>query len=217
MRYLFVLVFFAAFLIIGGTPVQAQTRAQEKAASLRAQLAEVEARQAELQTRLQNLDEKLKPENIENSLAGVGSTHPEDLREQRRRQLEIERNGVRAQIDLLATSHSRLETAIATADADAYRQSASPLKGPAEDALSTAADSAPVTTPQRRARRARKKKVKRSRRAGVVSLKGPGRIPESIYTNAEPGAVATGLKLPQFQRTGVAQLIQTESSSHRRT
>jgi ribosomal protein L9 len=170
MRYLFVLSFFAAFLIIGGTPVQAQAQAQEKAASLRAQLAEVEARQAELQTRLQNLDEKLKPENIENSLAGVGSTHPEDLREQRRRQLEIERNGVRTQLDLLATGHSRLATAIAAADADAYRQSATPPNGPAEDALSTAADSAPVTATQRRPRRVRKKRVKRSRRIGVVQF-----------------------------------------------
>jgi len=87
MRYLFVLVFFAALLSIGGMPLHAQTRAQEKAATLRAELAEVETKQAELQTRLQSLDEKLKPENIENSLAGVGSTHPENLREQRRRQL----------------------------------------------------------------------------------------------------------------------------------
>jgi hypothetical protein len=145
------------------TPVQGQTRAQEKAASLRAQLAEVEVKQADLQTRLQNLDEQLKPEKIESALAGVGSTRPEDLREQRRRQLEIERNGVRAQLDLLATSHSRLETAIATADVDAYRQSAGPPKGPAEDALSTTAESAQVA-PQRRPRRVRKKRVKRSGR-----------------------------------------------------
>ena len=172
MRYLSVLVVFAALLTseitLVSTPVQGQTRAQEKAASLRAQLAEVEAKQAELQTRLQNLEEQLKPENIESALAGVGSTRPEDLREQRRRQLEIERNGVRAQLDLLATSHSRLETAIATADADAYRQSAAPPKGPAEDALSTTADSGQVTTPPRRPRRVRKKRVKRSRRVGVV-------------------------------------------------
>ena len=181
MRYIFVLVFFAAFLIIGRTPVQAQARAQEKAASLRAQLAEVEARQAELQTRLQNLDEKLKPENIENSLAGVGSTHPEDLREQRRRQLDIERNGVRAQLDLLATSHSRLETAIAAADADAYRQSATPPNGPAEDALSTAADSAPVTTTQRRPRRLRKRESKVPDASEWFSLNQPGRIPEPTF------------------------------------
>jgi chromosome segregation ATPase len=172
MRYLSVLVVFAALLTseitLVSTPVQGQTRAQEKAASLRAQLAEVEAKQAELQTRLQNLDEQLKPEKIESALAGVGSTRPEDLREQRRRQLEIERNGVRAQLDLLATSHSRLETAIATADGDAYRQSAAPPKGPAEDALSTTAESAQVTPPQRRPRRVRKKRVKRSGRVGVV-------------------------------------------------
>ena len=106
--------------------IQAQTVAQEKAASLRSQLSEVEAKQAELQARLQQLDENLKPENIEHSLAGVGSTRPEDLREQKRRQLEIERNGVKAQLDILARSHSRLETAIAQADAEAYRQSATP-------------------------------------------------------------------------------------------
>ena len=172
MQYLSVFVVSAALLIsevaLASTPVPGQTAAQEKAASLRAQLAEVETKQVQLQTRLQNLDEQLKPENIESALAGVGSTRPEDLREQRRRQLEIERNGVRAQLDLLATSHSRLETAIATADADAYRQSAAPPKGPAEDALSTTAESAQVATPPRRPRRVKKKRVKRSRRVGVV-------------------------------------------------
>ena len=168
MGYLSVFLVLAALLVselmLAATPavVSAQTGAQEKAASLRAQLSEVEAKQAELQTRLQNLEEKLKPENIESALAGVGSTRPEDLREQRRRQLEIERNGVRAQLDLLATSHSRLETAIATADADAYRQSAAPAKGPSVDASSTTEASAQVATPQRRPRRARKKRVKRS-------------------------------------------------------
>jgi len=170
MRYLFVLLVFAGLLLSDVTAVPAQTGAQEKAASLRAQLAEAEAKQAELQTRLQDLDEKLKPENIEKALAGVGSTHPEDVREQRRRQLEIERNGVRAQLDLLATSHSRLETAIATAEAEAYRQSAVPAKGPASDALSTAADSTQVSTHPPRARRVKKKKVKRSRRLGVVQF-----------------------------------------------
>jgi len=173
MRYLLVLVVFAALLVIQATVVRAQTGAQEKAASLRAQLVEVETKQAELQTRLQNLDDKLKPENIENALAGVGSTHPEDLREQRRRQLEIERNGVRAQLDLLTTSHGRLETAIAAADADAYRQSAAPPKGPAVDTLSDTADSPQVSTPPRRSRRVKKKKVRRSRRLGVVQFERP--------------------------------------------
>jgi TolA-binding protein len=139
MRYLIMFVVFAALLASevalasASAPAIAQTQnsAQEKAASLRAQLSGVETKQGELQTRLQKLEEDLKPENIEHNLAGIGSTRPEDLREQRHRQLEIERNGVRAQLDLLATSHTRLETAIAQADADAYRQSAAPVSVPA--------------------------------------------------------------------------------------
>ena len=42
-----------------------QTTPQERAASLRQQLAEVQAKQTELETRLQQLEADLKPENIE--------------------------------------------------------------------------------------------------------------------------------------------------------
>ena len=175
MRYLTVFVVFAAlFLSASATDTaQTQTSAQEKAASLRAQLSEVETKRAELQARLQKLEESLKPENIESNLAGIGSTRPEDLREQRRRQLEIERNGVRAQLDLLNTSHSRLETAIASADADAYRQSATPVtpttttptnsaRGPSNEPTNEA------TTPVR-TRRARKKRTRKARRTHHVT------------------------------------------------
>ena len=106
------------------TTALAQPSAQEIAANLRLQLSEVEVRQAEMQARDEQLEEDLKPENIERSLAGIGSTHPESLREQRRRQLEIARARVRVQLDELDRSHSSLETAIAEADAEAYWQSA---------------------------------------------------------------------------------------------
>jgi peptidoglycan hydrolase CwlO-like protein len=143
---------------------QIQNSAQEKVASLRSQLSEVEAKQAELQTRLQKLEEDLKPENIEHSLTGIGSTHPEDLREQRRRQLEIERNGVQAQLNLLATSHTRLETAIAQAEAEAYRQSAAPVSGLSINTSPTTSGSTAAATTPVRPRRVRKRKIKRSRR-----------------------------------------------------
>jgi hypothetical protein len=120
----FLEVLIAAGLLAVSTP--AQSNAQERAANLRAQLVDTQARQAELQTRLQQLEEDLKPESIERSLAGVGSVHPEELREARRRQLEIEKRGVQSQLDTLAASRSRLETAIAAADAESYRQSAGP-------------------------------------------------------------------------------------------
>ena len=102
----------------------AQTSAQEIVANFRLQLSEVEVRQAEMQARDEQLEEDLRPENIERSLAGIGSTRPELLREERRRQLEIARVRVRLQIDELDRSHTRLETAIAEADALAYWQSA---------------------------------------------------------------------------------------------
>jgi hypothetical protein len=167
MRYPGMLVVCCA-LLTSAIGAQTQNSAQEKAANLRSQLSIVEAKQLELQTRLKDLDEELKPENIASGLAGVGSTHPEELREQRRRQLEIERNGVQAQLNLLVTSHTRLETAIANADAEAYRQSAAPTSiattpsgvsasGPSIDQTNEA------TAPTRH-RRGRKKKIRKARR-----------------------------------------------------
>ena len=166
MRYLTLMAISTALFFSAASPsfaVQTQTRAQEKVESLRMQLAEVEAKQAELQTRLQKLDEDLKPENIEKNLAGVGSTKPEDLREQRRRQLEIERGGVQSQLNLLATSHTRLETSIAQAETEAYRQSATPVIVPAPDAATTPAAASGLTTPERQ-RRSGQKKARKARR-----------------------------------------------------
>ena len=104
----------------------AQSGAQERAARLRAGLTDLQAQQADLQGCLTQLDEDIKPENIERSLAGVGSTHPEDLREARRRQLEIQRKGIQSQLDNLATTRTRLEAAIAAADAQSYRETVGP-------------------------------------------------------------------------------------------
>lgn len=116
-----------ATLLLSGvfaTTTLAQTSAQEIAANLRVQLSEVQVMKAEMQARNEQLEEDLKPENIERSLAGVGSTRPELLREQRRRQLEIARTRVRAQLDELDRARTRLETAVAEADAVAYWESA---------------------------------------------------------------------------------------------
>ncbi|HEU4932890.1 MAG TPA: hypothetical protein VFT48_12490 [Pyrinomonadaceae bacterium] len=100
--------------------------AAERVEKLRSQLLEVQTKENALRTRVEQLDESIKPENIERSLAGIGSTRPEELREARRRQLTIERDGVLAQLKTLETSRQRLETAIASAEALAYQQSARP-------------------------------------------------------------------------------------------
>ena len=110
--------------IISAQAQQPSTSSAESAEKLRAQLLEVQTKEENLRARAQQLDEALKPENIERSLAGVGSTKPEELRETRRRQLQIERDGIESQLKVLETSRTRLEAAIRDADARAYQESA---------------------------------------------------------------------------------------------
>lgn len=107
---------------------QETASAAETAQKLKAQLLDVQANEEALRARLQQLDESIKPENIERSLAGIGSTRPEELRESRRRQLTIERDGVQAQLRTVETSRQRLEAAIANAEILAYQQSARPTQ-----------------------------------------------------------------------------------------
>ena len=111
-------------MLSASVAAQSYPAAAQSVAELRARLAEVENKEKELNARARQLDEDLKPENIERSLAGIGSTKPEELREHRRRQLTIERDGVRAQLNLLATSRERLQAALRTAEGTAYQQSA---------------------------------------------------------------------------------------------
>lgn len=98
--------------------------AAESVENLRAQLFDVQTRENDLRARAEQLDEALKPENIERSLAGVGSTRPEELRESRRKQLQIERDGITRQLNTLETSRMRLEAALRDAEARAYHESA---------------------------------------------------------------------------------------------
>ena len=129
---------FAVFLFSVALITQAQTT-QERAARLHAQLAEVQDNQIELQSRLDVLNEQLKPENIEKGFAGVGSTKPEDLRELRRRQLETEKTAIEKQLAIVIDGRVKLEAAIAQADALAYQQSA--LSAPAGERVSATEDS----------------------------------------------------------------------------
>ena len=159
-----VLSLFVIFLLAVSAFAQSatpQSSARDRAADLRRQLSDVEAKQAELQAHLQQIEENLKPENIERSLAGVGSTRPEELREQRRRQLEIERTGVRSQLDLLASTHSRLEAAAVQAEGEAYRQSANGVTG----GPSQTASGQDANVPGRRPRRLKRRKAKKQKRA----------------------------------------------------
>jgi septal ring factor EnvC (AmiA/AmiB activator) len=136
---------------------------------LRSQLSDIEAKETELQNRIKQLDEDLLPENIEKYFALNGSTHPEELREQRRRQLESQKTNVQSQLGQLATSRTRLEASIATAEAAAYRQSAFPPRSdqpPSDASASTSGGNSPAVTPKPNARRTHPRRTRRTRRRG---------------------------------------------------
>ena len=108
---------------LGVMTVLGQNNAQETVEDIEYRLIEVRAKEEVGRIQLAELDELMKPENIERALAGVGSTRPEELREQRRRQLNAERTVVAAQLDQLVAERTRLESALETARNQAYLQS----------------------------------------------------------------------------------------------
>jgi hypothetical protein len=112
------------FIVTLNTQAQQPKSAAEEADNLRLQLIDLQTHQEGLRARAAELDEALKPDNIARSLAGVGSTRPEELREARRKQLQIERDGITRQLNVLDTTRARLEAAIQDADARAYQESA---------------------------------------------------------------------------------------------
>jgi len=94
------------------------TRAEQRAEQLRSQLIDVQSKLADLGARLDQVEYMLRPENIDKATQGYGTVHPEEARESRKRQLENEKSRLQAQINILESSKTRLETAIATADSE---------------------------------------------------------------------------------------------------
>ena len=97
-------------------------RAENRADGLRAQLANLQMRESELQARIEELDYQMKPESIQRALALVGSARPMDeLRANLRARLESEKRRTNAQLEVLATTRIKLETALREAEAECAR------------------------------------------------------------------------------------------------
>ncbi len=121
-----VLVFAFAFTVTA----QDTNCSDDTIANLKQQLMELEGIETESRIRLEELDKQLKPENIEIAVAGIGSTHPEELRENRRKLITIERDGIHSQLDLLEEKRARIKAAIAAAEFAAYLKYALPSPTP---------------------------------------------------------------------------------------
>jgi hypothetical protein len=101
--------------------------AEQRAEMLRNQLLAMTERETALRNRLVQLDEDMRPENIDRSLSLVGTTRTTELRDARRRTLENERAGVESLMNQAAQSRARLEGDVKLADAMVARLRQRPL------------------------------------------------------------------------------------------
>ena len=92
------------------------TRAEQRAEAMRRELLEMTEREMVYRSRLMRLDEELRPENIERSLSGIGTTRTGELRDLRRRQVDNERRGVETLLGQATHNRVRLEDEVKQAD-----------------------------------------------------------------------------------------------------
>lgn len=140
-----------------------------RAEALRARLRGLADTEADLQAKAQQIEEALRPENIQRSTALVGTTRPGELREQRRLQLEKEQAAVQARLTEVAASRARLEAEIAEAEAEADRRRAEAAAAPPASATPPAAPAAtaPVVPAPRAQPQPAARDVRRPRRGKV--------------------------------------------------
>jgi len=96
------------------------TKEEQRAEALQAQLLGIAEKETPLQSRMDELAEQLRPENIDN-LPVAGSLHPEAVREATRRTLTSEKRRIQAQLDLLHQSRTRIQSSLTEVDATILR------------------------------------------------------------------------------------------------
>jgi hypothetical protein len=92
------------------------SRAEQRAEGLRRQLLEMTEKETSYRTRMMQLDDDMRPDSIDRSLGGIGTTRTQDLRDLRRRQLDNERRGVEILVGQASTNRARLEDDVKQAD-----------------------------------------------------------------------------------------------------
>jgi len=92
------------------------TRTEERAGVLRKQLVEVIEKETALKSRMTQIDEEIRPENIERTMSGIGTTRTSELRDTRRRVLETERKGLESLLILNTQGRIRLEEDVRQAE-----------------------------------------------------------------------------------------------------
>lgn len=98
------------------TNIDLLTRTEERAEILRKQLIELIEKETAFRIRLTQLEEEIRPENIERAMSGVGTTRTVELRDTRRRSLDNEKRGIENLLNITTQSRFRLEEDVRQAD-----------------------------------------------------------------------------------------------------
>lgn len=88
---------------------------EQRIENLLAQLVVIGEKEAPIQSRLAEIDEQMRPENID-QLPISGSLRPEEVREATRRRLTGEQTRLRSQIELLQQSRMRLQSSLSVTE-----------------------------------------------------------------------------------------------------
>jgi hypothetical protein len=91
-------------------------RAEDRAGILRKQLVESMEKETAYKSRLAQMDEEVRPENVERALSGIGTTRTAEIRDARRRSLEIEKRGFESLLNLNTQNRARLEDDVKQAE-----------------------------------------------------------------------------------------------------
>jgi hypothetical protein len=140
-----------ALAFAGGASAQAPAGTAAPQADAQRRLSDIQTQETELRTQSDQLDQEMLPENLERATTGAGSTHPEELREARRQQLQTAKDGITARIAALEDRRVKIEAATAAAATTKAEVSAAALPPPPTSSTRTSA-------------RPKKKKVARHRR-----------------------------------------------------
>ena len=93
------------------------TKSEQRSDSLRKQLFEMIEKENTIRGRLDQIDNDLRPESIERSTAMVGSLRPEEIREQRRRSLNLEKSNLQTLLAAVQKNRTDLELNLQRSDA----------------------------------------------------------------------------------------------------
>jgi hypothetical protein len=93
------------------------TRAEQRSESLRKQLFDMVEKESALKAKLDQIENDIRPEVIERQVAFAGTLRPEELREMKRKNLDIERKNIQSILVQLQLTRANIETSVQRADA----------------------------------------------------------------------------------------------------